>query len=98
MQTLKFIQFLFLFLFCSTLFGQNNPNSETKEIFKSFIKDKRQVFLYPFINKYCIEEVHKYLSENIFIRKITYIEIDKTITDTIQLTKTERLYIDSCIK
>ena len=97
MKTLKFIQFLFLFLFCSTLFGQNNPNSETKEIFKSFIKDKRQVFLNPSINNYYFAELYKYISENTFIRKITFIEINKTIIDTIIITKTERLYIDSCM-
>jgi len=96
MQTLKFITFLFLV--STKIFGQTISDSETKNVFKSFIKDKRQVFLRPLIDSYYIKKLDQYLSVNSFHRTITYLETNNTISDTLYLTKTERLYVDSCIQ
>ena len=96
MQTLKFITFLFLV--STRIFGQTISDSETKNVFKSFVKDKRQVFLLPSIDSYYIKELNQYLSSNSFHRTITYTKTGKTISDTLYLTKIERLYVDSCIQ
>ena len=96
MQTLKFITFLFLV--STRIFGQTISDSETKNVFKSFVKDKRQVFLLPSIDSYYIKELNQYLSSNSFHRTITYTKTGKTISDTLYLSKTERLYVDSCIQ
>lgn len=96
MQIFKFITFLF---FVSTkIFGQINSDLETKEVLKSFVKDKREVFLLPSINNYKIQELNQAFSTSTFRRTIRYAETGKTISDTIFLTKPERLYIDSCIQ
>jgi hypothetical protein len=96
MQTLKIITFFFLV--STKVFGQATSDTETKNVFKSFIKDKRQVFLQPSIGSYYIRELNQYLSANSFRRTITYSQTNKTISDTLYLTKTERLYLDSCIQ
>jgi hypothetical protein len=54
--------------------------------------------LRPSIDSYYVNEINKYLSQNSFHRTITYVETGKTISDTLCLTKNERLYIDSCIQ
>jgi hypothetical protein len=96
MQTLKFITFLLLL--STKIFGQTISDSETKNVFKSFVKDKRQVFLQSSIDSYYVKKLNQYLSANSFHRRITYTETGKTISDTLYLTKTERLYVDSCIQ
>ncbi|RZK23001.1 MAG: hypothetical protein EOO43_08965 [Flavobacterium sp.] len=96
METVKLT--ILLFFIGSKVFGQTFSYSETKNIFKSFIKDNRQVFLQPKIYGYDVTEIGKYLSVNSFQRTITYSETGKTISDTLFLTKPEKLYIDSCIQ
>lgn len=96
MRTLKFITFLLLV--STKIFGQRISDSEIKDVFKSYIQDKRQVFLLPSIDSFYIKEIKQSLSTNSFRRRIKFSDSDKEVYDTLYFTKAERLYVDSFIQ
>lgn len=96
MRTLKFI--VLLLIVSTKLLSQTNSDLDSRIIFKSIFKDKRQVFLLPSVDSYYVSQLKQHLLVSSFRRTITYSETSKTISDTLFLSKTETLYIDSCLK